>query len=130
MKQMKQSKGLVERAGQKETIEEEGRFWKKNTVERLFLSTRYSTVYKSIVISSALEPYLKSYFNEGLSMVGEEQMIVRNSVTNRIVRTNYVDEGREKRQSVTIVGGCEISDPFVRLRMSIRDCGGKSKHRR
>ena len=52
-------------------------------------------------------------------MIGEEEMIVWNSVADGIVRANDVDEGSEKRQRVTIIRRREVRDPFVWLRVGV-----------
>ena len=68
-------------------------------------------------------PYLQRDFDERFSVVGENEMIVRNAVADGIVGADDVDERREKRQRVTILGGSEIRDPLVRLRVRVRHLG-------
>ena len=55
-------------------------------------------------------------------MVGEEEVIVRDSVADGIVGADDVDEGGEERKCVTVVRRREIRDPLVWFRVRVCHC--------
>ena len=46
-------------------------------------------------------------------------MVVGQAVANRIVGGNHVEQRRENRQGVTVVGRGEVGDPGVRFCMHL-----------